>query len=76
MEDKGILGFSVPKLLSLGAMVAVGIGVLFAILSAVGLGGYASGSAKAGVFFEAILWTLLVSGILLGLSAFLSSRGQ
>jgi hypothetical protein len=76
MEERKIMGFSVSKLLSLGAMVAVGIGVLFAILAAVGLGDYASGSAKAAVFFEGILWTLLVSGILLGLSEFLSPRGQ
>jgi len=76
MEENKIMGFGASKLLSLAAMVAVGVGVLFAILSAVGLGEYASGSAKAGVFFQGILWTLLVSGILLGLSAFLSSRGQ
>ena len=77
MEDKEVkvnIRFNIVKLLYYGAMAAVAIGFLYAILSAVGLGGFASGSAKAGQFFQALLSTLFVSGSLAFLSEFLSSR--
>lgn len=77
MEEKEVkvnIKFNIVKLVYYGAMAAAVIGFLYAILSTVGLGGFASGSAKAGQFFQALLWTLFVSGFLAGLSEFLSSR--
>lgn len=62
------------KTLFLGSLVAIVVGLLYAILSAAGMGDYASGTLKTAAFFEGVLWTLLVAGILYGLSAIISSR--
>ncbi len=61
------------KMLFLGAGVAAIVGLLGAILHASALGD-GDGTMAAAAFFEGAMWTLLVSGILLGLSAIVGSR--
>ncbi len=62
------------KMLYLAALIALVVGLLYSILNAAGMGDYASGTLKTAGFFEGTLWTLLVSGVLYGLSAIVSSR--
>ena len=61
------------KMLFLGAGVAAIAGLLASILQASAMGD-ADGTMAAAAFFEGVMWTLLVTGILLGLSAIVSSR--
>lgn len=61
------------KMLFLAAGVAAIVGLLAAILKAAGYGDV-DGTMAAAYFFEGVMWTLLVTGILLGLSAIASSR--
>lgn len=75
MNDNELkITYNIVKLLRLAALAAILIGLLYAILSCVGLGSFASGSAKAGQFFLGMLQTLFVSGILAGLSEYLLLR--
>ena len=61
------------KILFLGAGVAAMIGLLAAILEASAYGDV-DGTAAAAYFFKDVMWTLLVTGILLGLSALVGRR--
>lgn len=61
------------KMLFLGAGIAAIVGLLGAILQAAYLGDN-SGTAAAAAFFQGTMWTLLVSGILLGLSSLVGRR--
>ncbi len=61
------------KMLFLGAGVAAIVGLLASILKASAYGDV-DGTMAAAYFFEGVMWTLLVTGILLGLSAISSGR--
>ena len=72
-ERRAAPGLSAGRILYLAAAAALVVGLLYSILTAAGMGGFASASLKTAAFFEGVLWTLLVSGILFGLSAYLGS---
>ncbi len=73
MNDNELkITYNIVKLLRYGAILAVFIGFLYALLSTIGFGG--SGPAKAGQFFFAILQTMFISGFLAGVSEYLFMR--
>ncbi|MDY6911522.1 MAG: zinc-ribbon domain-containing protein [Chloroflexota bacterium] len=66
-------GLNIPQMLFYGAILALAVGVLAAILSAVGLRG-ATGAFKASQFFAVLLDGILVAGVLAGFYALISTR--
>jgi hypothetical protein len=63
---------SLPSLLNYLAIAAAVLGLLYAILSTVGM--EASGSSRAGQFFLGMLYAVVASGFLAGFSELISSR--
>lgn len=72
-EVKVKIQFSLPTLLNYLAIAAAFLGFLYALLSTIGME-YAPGSARAGQFFLGLLYAVVASGFLLGLSELVSSR--
>ncbi|MBE0480306.1 MAG: hypothetical protein IBX68_04940 [Dehalococcoidia bacterium] len=66
-EKKAQVGLSAARILYLAAGLALLVGLLHAILAA-------AESYTAAAFFEGVLWTLLVGGILFGLSSYLERK--
>jgi hypothetical protein len=72
-EVKVKIQFSLPTLLNYLAMAAAILGFLYAILSTIGMG-HASESSRAGQFFLGLLYAVVASGFLLGLSELVSTH--
>jgi hypothetical protein len=68
-----MFGVTITRLLYLGAMVALGLGVLYSILNVAGLDGV-SGSIRAGQFFYNLMITAFIAGVLLALSELVARK--
>ena len=68
-----MFGMTITRLLYLGGMAALMVGVLYTILNVAGLDGV-SGSLRAGQFFYNLLITVFIAGVLLALSELVARK--
>ena len=68
-----MFGMTITRLLYLGGMAALIVGVLYTILNVAGLDGV-SGSLRAGQFFYNLLITVFIAGVLLALSELVARK--
>jgi hypothetical protein len=73
-KNKDKVQSTVASVLKYGAIAVVACGILYAILSAVGMSDYSSGPAQAGQFFWGLLWAVVGGGVLYALSELVSPQ--